>query len=195
MILKKGIKKEAFTLVEILAIIVILGVIITLITTSILGFMESSKEKAYNVLVETVQDSAKLYFSGNNEELQQILLTEGFFEITLEDLVNRGLLDKIIIDPRNKEEIPLIKKVLIIRNESGTISYCYEDNDCPEPNIFRLYFNNSKGVNKPQLAEGMTPIKWNGSVWVYTTENDLEWYNYNKKKWANAKTEDGSFWV
>ena len=41
----------------------------------------------------------------------------------------------------------------------------------------------------------MTPIKWNGSSWVNTTGNDLEWYDYTAKKWANAKTSDGSMWV
>ena len=61
--------------------------------------------------------------------------------------------------------------------------------------------------NKPKLAQGMTPIKFllpqydaaqgidaQGSV-VETTESDNNWYNYNTKYWANAKTEDGSMWV
>ena len=41
----------------------------------------------------------------------------------------------------------------------------------------------------------MTPIKWNGSSWVETTVNDPDWYDYTAKKWANAKTSDGSMWV
>jgi hypothetical protein len=41
----------------------------------------------------------------------------------------------------------------------------------------------------------MTPIKWNGSSWVNTTGSDKEWYDYTGKKWANAKTSDGSMWV
>ena len=56
-------------------------------------------------------------------------------------------------------------------------------------------------VNKPELMTGMSAIKFidptdstEGSV-VDTTSNDTEWYNYENKKWANAKTEDGSMWV
>ena len=56
-------------------------------------------------------------------------------------------------------------------------------------------YSESKGVNTPKLGEGMTPIKWNGSTWVETTGNDADWYDYANKKWANAKTSDGSMWV
>ena len=62
-------------------------------------------------------------------------------------------------------------------------------------------YNEEKGVNKPKLAQGMTPIKFTdptesekGTV-VTTNSEDAEWYNYDEKKWANARTEDGSMWV
>ena len=56
-------------------------------------------------------------------------------------------------------------------------------------------YNASKGVNTPKLGSGMTPIKRNGSSWVNTTGSDKDWYDYTSKKWANAKTSDGSMWV
>ena len=56
-------------------------------------------------------------------------------------------------------------------------------------------FSEDKGVNTPNLGEGMTPIKWNGSSWVETTGSDSDWYDYENKEWANAKTADGSMWV
>ena len=62
-------------------------------------------------------------------------------------------------------------------------------------------YNEGKGVNVPRLASGMTPIKFTeptesekGTV-VTTNSEDTEWYNYDEKKWANARTEDGSMWV
>ena len=58
-------------------------------------------------------------------------------------------------------------------------------------------FNEEKGVNTPNLGEGMTPIKWTGSEWIETTADDKEWYDYSTtaKQWANAKTSDDSMWV
>ena len=58
-------------------------------------------------------------------------------------------------------------------------------------------YSEEKGVNTPNLGEGMTPIKWDATKndWVETNGSDPEWYDYTAKKWANAKTLDGSMWV
>ncbi len=57
-------------------------------------------------------------------------------------------------------------------------------------------YDSAQGLNRPKLATGMTPIKWdnNGNV-VTTTASDPNWYDYTNKKWANAMTADGSMWV
>ena len=62
-------------------------------------------------------------------------------------------------------------------------------------------FMKEKGVNKPRLTTGMKAIKFTnptesakGEV-QESSENDIEWYDYNNKKWANSQTEDGSMWV
>ena len=48
----------------------------------------------------------------------------------------------------------------------------------------------------------MTPVKFeinekdtSKMKTVSTTADDENWYNYEEKRWANAKTEDGSLWV
>ena len=62
-------------------------------------------------------------------------------------------------------------------------------------------FSEDKGVNTPNLGEGMTPIKWDETAndgagdWVETEGSDSDWYDYENKEWANAKTADGSMWV
>ena len=56
-------------------------------------------------------------------------------------------------------------------------------------------YNAEKGVNTPDLSDGkLTPITWNGTEWVEPQSID-DWYDYTAKKWANAKTSDGSMWV
>ena len=62
-------------------------------------------------------------------------------------------------------------------------------------------FNTQEGVNRPQLASGMIPIKFTeptsskkGKV-EKTESSDTAWYHYDNKRWANAMTEDGSMWV
>ena len=52
-------------------------------------------------------------------------------------------------------------------------------------------------VNSPKLMKGMTGVYWDetGKEVTVTTDNQDKWYDYENQKWANAKTEDGSYWV
>ena len=60
-------------------------------------------------------------------------------------------------------------------------------------------------VNKPELMTGMTAIKFTkptgntehtkGKEEKVSDSSKNDWYNYSEKKWANAKTNDGSMWV
>ena len=65
--------------------------------------------------------------------------------------------------------------------------------------------NSLNTANAPVLLTGMTPIKFTmptedqmGET-IETTADDAGWYSYGitseTKKWANAKTQDGSMWV
>ena len=53
-------------------------------------------------------------------------------------------------------------------------------------------YDEQAGVNKPKLAEGMIPVKWNGTAWVKADENNtnFDWYQYDttNRKWANVVT-------
>ena len=65
--------------------------------------------------------------------------------------------------------------------------------------------NNLNTANAPVLLTGMIPIKFTTPTdtkmgeTVEATSDDADWYSYGitseTKKWANAKTQDGSMWV
>ena len=60
-------------------------------------------------------------------------------------------------------------------------------------------------ANAPVLTSNMTPIKWDGYTETETTEDDADWYSYERQssttenggtsRWANAKNSDGSYFV
>ncbi|HZK00016.1 MAG TPA: hypothetical protein VFC79_08415, partial [Tissierellaceae bacterium] len=56
-------------------------------------------------------------------------------------------------------------------------------------------YNEEKGINHPVLFTGMTPVVWDGEEFIPTTSDDPDWYDYDNQKWANARTQDGSYWV
>ena len=271
--------KQGFTLIEVLSIIIVLGILISIAIPSISKVVKYGKDKSYDLLVMTIEDSAKLHVSQDRRAVQDVIKDIGVHEITLAELIEAGKLKEGIIDPRTNEEISTTKKVLVMYKEDMSLLYCYEDNNCPEPYIrnwvlpiitllgdnpvtinvgdtyvdagatalddidgditdnivitsnvdvetpgeYTVTYNVSdssgneaievvrivnvvKLGNPPVLAEGMTPIKWawnaGTSKWEVqeTVEDDLDWYDYGDKKWANAVSKDTggnitAYWV
>ena len=102
------------------------------------------------------------------------------------------------------EEISDVLDLYIINEESHTIYYPkgIEYNDKINYTLDTYTMIKEEGyVNKPKLLEGMTPIKFTEATQtaegqtITTNKYDENWYNYTSKKWANAKTKDGSMWV
>ena len=83
------------------------------------------------------------------------------------------------------------------KNEDETISKYMEQIDEYILDYANGKWNENQKVNSPQLMEGMTGVYWDetGKEVEVTSTNKDNWYNYDKKEWANAKTKDGSYWV
>ncbi len=106
----------------------------------------------------------------------------------------------------------LTKYGTINKNKDGTIKSLTPTGKKYEIALEELWsgtlvpsYNEDKKVNSPQILAGMTPIKFEmptdskkGEA-VVTDANDDSWYEYGEtyetRKWANAKTQDGSMWV
>ena len=63
-----------------------------------------------------------------------------------------------------------------------TIKANQQENTCTPSMLL-----DGSGASEPVLAEGMIPIKWDGSKWIKASTTLTEdWYDYDAKKWANA---------
>jgi type IV pilus assembly protein PilA len=180
-------KNKGFTLVELLAVIVILAVILAIAIPSISRVTNS-------VTISSFESNAKLTLKG----IEYVGMTDSSFipsnvnELNVKSILNiddsnyetltvKKMNDKLYITiiGKNKWDKLTVSGTSILIKVSDTVTN----------------FNN--GANAPVLASGMVPIKWSGSAWVDTTTSDSNWYNYttSDKKWANARTADGSMWV
>lgn len=108
--------------------------------------------------------------------------------ITISSLTNTGLFKKAKLAEEKSETAQSQEKDILKKYEDEIYNYTTNG-----------VWNGE--VNKPELMQGMSAIKFTeptetaeGTV-IDTTSSDTEWYNYKDKKWANAKTEDGSMWV
>ncbi|MBP3284537.1 MAG: InlB B-repeat-containing protein [Clostridia bacterium] len=95
----------------------------------------------------------------------------------------------------------ILERILVNGVSIGTDHTDYIFNNSDNEVWLKAEFSHSDTLrsftaNAPVLAEGiMKPVKFVNNVWKETTEDDVEWYNYENGKWANMMLEDGSLFV
>ncbi len=95
-------KKNAFTLIELLGVIIIISLIITIITLTVSKVLKSGKEKADKQLEENIIMAAKLWGSDHQDELPEPGLKKN---VWLTDLQKEGYIDKNIKLPSSGQNI------------------------------------------------------------------------------------------
>ena len=90
--------RKGYTLIELLAVILIIGLVLGFSTYGIINAINSSKEKAAALSENSIKEAAETYATEKNDDSSYWLDTtdEGnkYFCITIEELMNKGLLDK-----------------------------------------------------------------------------------------------------
>lgn len=101
-------KKKGFTLVELLAVIILLGLLTFVVVPSVIGFIKEAKEKSYQQQLSNLKESAIRYVSDHTDVIDEIE-KDGKYSISVNDLITNGYVRKTkdgkIYNPINKEEI------------------------------------------------------------------------------------------
>ena len=120
--------KKGFTLIELLAVIVIIGIITSIVVVNVGKYIGESREKSYDILVETIKDASELYVTSNIGLFPSLNVPSSTFDITLQDLVNEKYLELPITDERTGEDIPLTTTITVtVVNENRiSINFNYE---------------------------------------------------------------------
>lgn len=112
--------KKAFTLVEILAVIVIMGLIIVLVLPTFKSISKKVNQQKYDKTIFAIEEAARLYANkGNNFVLKE---NGDSIEITIENLIQDELLKEAeLINPLTK--IPFDHNSKIVITKKGISSY------------------------------------------------------------------------
>lgn len=113
-------KKDGFTLIEMLGVLVILSLLALLIAPVITKVVRNNKQKLYDVQIETIEKAAKDYATKNMDILPEEGSTSA---ITLGQLKKAGLVQMEIRNPITKE---LFSDDLVVEIRNTNHQYIYK---------------------------------------------------------------------
>lgn len=116
--------KKAFTLVEILAVIIIIGVLSLLIVPVAIGIIEDSKNKAYDMQLKNIENAARGYIAEKSTAISELENTGGTYTITLGFLIEEGYIDEPITNPKTNLNFNYdTTTILVTKRANGTYKY------------------------------------------------------------------------
>lgn len=173
-------KKDGFTLVELLAVVVIIGITYLIIFPSVTSFIDKSKEKSYNIQVDLIEKASKKWVVDNTDEL---LKKDPYhlnnINLTLTTLKKEGYLqDMFIENPKNKK---IMTGCVVVSYQSNKNQYEYTYEDGKDT-------YSKKDTKENKRAEEMAGCNnKKGYIYTYLTNNNtLEKTGGNK----NSEGED-----
>lgn len=136
--------RKGFTLVELIATLVILGIIVTIVVFSVGGNFGDSKYRSEEIFVNTIKDAMEVYLSSDAKDLEFVLSedcelskTNGIVSvyeasITFSEVINskyRPISESDLVNPANKEvECNKNAIVKIYRDEDYVYYYSIDKN-------------------------------------------------------------------
>ena len=119
-------KKNGYTLVEVLAVIIILGLLTAVIIPTVDAILESNKEKAYQIQIDLLLDGLENWGASNafslpTEEGETLVKKVG-------ELKQDGFLDNELVNPKNSKCISNELELIITRKNNKYI-YSVKDNE------------------------------------------------------------------
>ena len=159
-------KKNGFTLVELLSIVVILGIIVVVALPQISGSIGSKKEKQYNKIVKIVENAGKVYLTENGT----------MDSVSIDKLIESDYLTSGLKNPINNTPLTgCVKKI----TSDGVTKYKYEVDNCPNylaTHIMDLYDNEETRIE-------------NGLKKDNTSDENIRYYGANPNNYVSFNNE------
>lgn len=119
--------KRGLTIVELLAVLVVIGLIAVVIFPVVTSNINDSKDKTMKMQKASIKEAAESYVAENIGK--KVFLGENSVEeISLNTLINEGFLTGSYKDPIEGKEYDLINSKVIVTKENSSYTYSVELN-------------------------------------------------------------------
>ena len=153
-----NLNKKGYTLIELLAVILIIGLILVLSTYGIIKAVKSSKGKAATLSEKSIKEAAETYATEKNDDSNYWLdITDKenkYFCITIEELMNKGLLDKKAESAKFKKSDFVLVKKNKVTNVNSKAEILTNDNNNDDYKVCSGNIVNEKVTEYPKLDSG-----------------------------------------
>jgi prepilin-type N-terminal cleavage/methylation domain-containing protein len=139
-------KKRGFTLVELLAVIVILALILVIAIPNVMKIINKSKLDAYDRTQQMILNAARIYLTSNATLSSSLITVGSTLPVTLQELVDNKLLSSTIKDSRTGLNISLNNIVSITKTNTG---YTYDMIDVSNVDLAFEYTGNVQSFTIP----------------------------------------------
>ena len=190
-------KQKGFTLVELLAVIVVLAIIALISVPILLNVIDKAKKGAVKDSVYGVEEAANLYYAQN-----YTTGVSGLYNIKEDNIKYKGSVDKglvyygdnglttiLIYDGKycgykyqNSE--PEVGNV--VNNKCIIKDKAIEESELTKVDSDGSYVAGGMNGTEPVISGNLIPITIENDGTVKKADTSSKWYNYYEKKWANA---------
>ena len=153
-----NLNKKGYTLIELLAVILIIGLILVLSTYGIIKAVKSSKEKVTTLSEKSIKEAAETYATEKNDDSNYWLdITDKenkYFCTTIEELMNKGLLDKKAESTKFKKSDFVLVKKNKVTNVNSKAEILTNDNNNDDYKVCSGNIVNEEVIEYPKLDNG-----------------------------------------
>lgn len=188
-------KKKGFTIVELLAVIVVLSIIAVISVPLVLKYIKTSREQALLESARNIVHAVEMQYvddeigSENNMEDKIYTIENGIISpnlpISSKEIKGTGFVE---VDVHKNIRIHLNGYDVCAKKQFADANVILVRKSCTEKpdTIVNL---DKTGASIPQLDTSMVPIRWDNHNWVKAdkdnTNESYQWYDYASGMWAN----------
>ena len=171
-------KKNGFTLVEITVCVVLLVTIFLIVVPKVNTMINNKKKNAYNSLISTVKDAAQAYVYLNVNIVDDVIESQGYYEVSIRTLQENELLENKLENPLTGKNIPSTSIVKIIKNNEEYIYKFSLDYQYLLEHIIDLYSS-----EETRISNGLKKDNTEDQNIRYYGSNPNNYVSFNNELW------------